>query len=848
MTKETLSTQMGTDPVIQGYLLKKKKKKLQGLARRYFRLSASGALSYSFNPTSPIRDSVLVTLSYVRANRKQRTFHIDNGANVMHCKALTQGDFDRWTTALRGFIIGGQEGSLKDDESDRKGKSKGKGKGPAPTAGGVGRTPGPVDIGEVRAAVGRMHPALQDLEALHAELLLKLQTSSTSSLATADHASTSSPSPASTLHHSPSNVQSQPAPPLPVTSPSPKFKFLKKHNNNNNNSSPHSNINRSVSSASSSHQGSGGEDYFDAKSSPTPPPPVYSEHVVKQLGTTVAALKAQYDVLLEILVAATHGTEGGGYGVGYYGSRQASEDSSYYGGDQTARSLTPVPLRTYASRSSAAFFPASSRPGSTRASSILSGHTTDEEFYEPDEGIMPGEFVLEEEEEEELSSSDEESHKSHKKGDKKGSDSEESKDDVMSFESIDELEEGEVDDEEREEQRREERLRRKPSPGAGGKQEEVKAVERRSQLPHPIAGDEFSMLGMLRKNVGKDLSTISFPVTMNEPLSSLQRIAEELEYADLLHRAAATTDPIERLTLVAVFAISGTSGNKYRSSRKPFNPLLGETFELIRSDKGFKFVSEKVSHHPPILAFHTEGAKGWTIDGHIAPSQKFWGRSMEVFVHGDYNVRFQDTGEEFSIKRPSSFVRNLVAGTKYLEVVGDLVVTNKKTNAKAVINFKEGSTWGGASTRNKLEGKVCDPNGNVKAELVGRWDEHVDKKEGKDNYTRLWRIGEFPSHAEKYYGFSTFAVQLNETTSVEKGVLPASDSRLRPDQLALEVGNVDEAEETKKRVEEKQRMKRKDGGGSSNPKFFVPDGEGWKFGGDYFKLREKKAFEDPDIF
>ena len=31
----------------------------------------------------------------------------------------------------------------------------------------------------------------------------------------------------------------------------------------------------------------------------------------------------------------------------------------------------------------------------------------------------------------------------------------------------------------------------------------VVAVQRRKVLPHPVAGDEFSMLGMLRQNVGK---------------------------------------------------------------------------------------------------------------------------------------------------------------------------------------------------------------------------------------------------------------------------------------------------------------------------------------------------------
>ena len=38
--------------------------------------------------------------------------------------------------------------------------------------------------------------------------------------------------------------------------------------------------------------------------------------------------------------------------------------------------------------------------------------------------------------------------------------------------------------------------------------------------------------------------------------------------------------------------------------KKPFNPILGETYELITTD--FKFISEQVSHHPPISAGYAE--------------------------------------------------------------------------------------------------------------------------------------------------------------------------------------------------------------------------------------------------
>lgn len=94
-----------------------------------------------------------------------------------------------------------------------------------------------------------------------------------------------------------------------------------------------------------------------------------------------------------------------------------------------------------------------------------------------------------------------------------------------------------------------------------------------------------------------------------------------------------------------------------------------------------------------------------------------------------------------------------------------------------------------------------------------------------------------------------------------------TDSRLRPDQLALERGDVDEAERLKQVVEEKQRSKRKNGTLPAEPKWFrrrqdgtgsgahgqrQPDDEreqlGWTYAGGYFETRERKAFEDPDIF
>jgi len=85
-------------------------------------------------------------------------------------------------------------------------------------------------------------------------------------------------------------------------------------------------------------------------------------------------------------------------------------------------------------------------------------------------------------------------------------------------------------------------------------------------------------------------------VTFSEPLSFLQRLTEDLEYADCLDAAAALSDNDSclRLAYVSAFAVSGYANAIDRIAR-PFNPLLGETFECNRtSDLGWKSVAEKV--------------------------------------------------------------------------------------------------------------------------------------------------------------------------------------------------------------------------------------------------------------
>lgn len=375
-------------------------------------------------------------------------------------------------------------------------------------------------------------------------------------------------------------------------------------------------------------------------------------------------------------------------------------------------------------------------------------------------------------------------------------------------------------------------------------------VEHRKQLPAKVSGDEVSLFSMLKKNVGKDLSTISFPVSFNCPLSLLQAAAEEYEYApELLERAAKADDWVERICLVAAFAVSGYASTKLRASRKPFNPLLGETFECVREDKHLRFIAEKVVHQPPIVASYAEG-KGWRCQAWNAVKNKFWGKSLELIPEGSSRLEFDD-GDVFSFSKPSSFMRNLLAGNKYLEHVGDLTVTNENTGQRCVIEFKEGNMWGGSSSRNVVQGSVYDEHGDLVTNLRGKWHENLARQHDSENYQVLWEAAELPPHAQDYYGFTYFAMSLNEITPDIKPYLPPTDTRFRPDQRAFEEGKVDEAERLKHKVETEQRARRKKREGEGKeyqPHWFhLAKGEEpeWQYGGpngeNYFKQRAKAA-------
>ncbi|KAJ1326722.1 Oxysterol-binding protein like protein 3 [Microdochium nivale] len=355
-------------------------------------------------------------------------------------------------------------------------------------------------------------------------------------------------------------------------------------------------------------------------------------------------------------------------------------------------------------------------------------------------------------------------------------------------------------------------------------------VERRATIPAATIPPP-SLIGFVRKNVGKDLSAISMPVSSNEPTSMLQRVCEQLEYAPLLDLAAKAQTSHERLMYVSAFAVSYISVNrsKERANRKPFNPLLGETFELLRTDNevpgGFRLLVEKVVHRPVRLAMQADAAL-WSFTQSPAPGQKFWGKSAELTSDGRARIalRLPDGTDEFySWNIATMYLRNVVMGEKYIEPVNNMTVNNESSGAKATIDFPSKGVFGGRSEEVKVD--IYDENGNtVGLGLTGTWTTSLRMVEGGKAGADIWTAGDLVPKANSTYGLTTFAASLNEITTIEKDRLPPTDSRLRPDQRFAEQGKLDDAEEWKVKLEEAQRVRRREleeRGEPYQPKWFT---------------------------
>jgi len=254
-----------------------------------------------------------------------------------------------------------------------------------------------------------------------------------------------------------------------------------------------------------------------------------------------------------------------------------------------------------------------------------------------------------------------------------------------------------------------------------------------------------SIVWFLMKQVrpGMDLSRVVLPTFILENRSFLDKISDYYYHADIISKAAAENEPFTRMKTVVQWYLSGFY-KKPKGLKKPYNPILGETFRCYwehgNGSKTF-YLAEQVSHHPPISSFYaTNRQDGFTISGTILAKSKFYGNSTSAILDGLATLSMLARGEDYVMTMPYAHCKGILMGTMTMELGGKVTITCEKTGYSTEMEFKLRPFLGGGELTNAVSGRIRIGKETL-AVLDGHWDDKVtikDKKTGQEEV--LWQV------------------------------------------------------------------------------------------------------------
>ncbi|XP_044892987.1 oxysterol-binding protein-related protein 11 isoform X2 [Felis catus] len=255
------------------------------------------------------------------------------------------------------------------------------------------------------------------------------------------------------------------------------------------------------------------------------------------------------------------------------------------------------------------------------------------------------------------------------------------------------------------------------------KEDDLGAVEeQRSVILH--------LLSQLK--LGMDLTRVVLPTFILEKRSLLEMYADFMSHPDLfiaITNGATAEDRMIRF--VEYYLTSFHEGRKGAIAKKPYNPIIGETFhcswrmpksevastvisssstqavtnhaplsEEALSQAGpdcytVRFVAEQVSHHPPVSGFYAECAeRKMCVNAHVWTKSKFLGMSIGVTMVGEGILSLLEHGEEYTFSLPCAYARSILT-VPWVELGGKVSVNCAKTGYSASITFHTKPFYGG---------------------------------------------------------------------------------------------------------------------------------------------------------
>eukprot|EP01126_Amoeba_proteus_P039364 TRINITY_DN4146_c0_g1_i3.p1 TRINITY_DN4146_c0_g1~~TRINITY_DN4146_c0_g1_i3.p1 ORF type:complete len:429 (-),score=95.12 TRINITY_DN4146_c0_g1_i3:423-1709(-) len=207
-------------------------------------------------------------------------------------------------------------------------------------------------------------------------------------------------------------------------------------------------------------------------------------------------------------------------------------------------------------------------------------------------------------------------------------------------------------------------------------------------------------------SLGDELTKISLPAEICHPFSMLEMISfRELSFFHLLFDINKHPPEDHEARFLAVLKWLTALLQAEEMEKKPYNPVIGEQhicWVEHSEDNWTEFISEQVSHHPPVSSFFVRNKNSNVeMHGNLKFNVRFGGNYAAVTTAGAVII---NSGQEtFTLDKsiPNMIIQNIVWGVKYVMWNGDITLSCEKSGYSATLSLSEVSP-----THNKVEGKV----------------------------------------------------------------------------------------------------------------------------------------------
>lgn len=163
---------------------------------------------------------------------------------------------------------------------------------------------------------------------------------------------------------------------------------------------------------------------------------------------------------------------------------------------------------------------------------------------------------------------------------------------------------------------------------------------------------------------------------------------------------------------VVAFVIAGLS--KQIGANKPFNPILGETYQAHYPEHGVQVFMEQVSHHPPVSSWEVRDQQGrFSFTGLANWAASTRGNSVKGWQTGVNQVVFHSDGARISWELPPLLLKGVMWGERVLKYQGDIqfkdhtndVVCNMEVDPKQAGGFMR--LFGGGKSKEVWYPDIC---------------------------------------------------------------------------------------------------------------------------------------------